>query len=312
MKKLWPALLIMIVLACGDATSSDEGDTFEIRDLTEQLEERFNSGDINHLMTLYDPAFLHNGTNWDQERQRWELRRIDYYDLDIEDVEIELNDDLATVYCNATFTGLEEVEVFVEPYENGDYSYFWKNNGEWRICGNGFSDGGPSGYSLYVDSDPQGAKIYLDDDALWRFTPASLHGLPRDNYLLRVYMPGYNEWTQSVSVPQNTFVDAVLSLPDYPRPSFDIQSPEDQEHFSYNTVPLEALVRTIDHLGNLTDFDGERCILTVNEIETVIPTQGPIVHQFAIQSGENTLEIRATGMAGNTAWSGPITIFGDF
>ncbi len=139
MKLLIPLLFAFFLTSCIEISSVDEIAEMEIEDILSNVKTQFNSGNIEEIMQNYHPDFSHDDgeyfQNYEAERQLWELRYVDYYSIDFTDIEIDLNNDEAIVTLKMS---LDE-DIFEEPEDNGDLSYFYFTNLGWKIGGNNFS-----------------------------------------------------------------------------------------------------------------------------------------------------------------------------
>lgn len=139
MKKILTLLLITFCLfACDDFTSQEDVNIKEIEDILLEIELGFNMNDLSRITTFYHQEFLHNNEDYDDEVYRWEQRIIKYLEMDIENIEITFqNDYWAVAEFKLTFSNADETAITEEPSEeNGDLSFFTKENSEWKIIGN--------------------------------------------------------------------------------------------------------------------------------------------------------------------------------
>ncbi len=135
MKRLIPILLFTVLLFSCDVSSPEEADKAEILDILDSIRDSFNQFDLPGIMQNYHPDFSHNTDNYTFEEIVWHDRLDQYYLLDFVDIEIELHGNFATV----SFTMKLDEDVFNEPEDHGDVSYFYRELGSWKICGNEFS-----------------------------------------------------------------------------------------------------------------------------------------------------------------------------
>lgn len=138
MKKL--ILLIMVCLAfvgC-DFSSATEVNDSEINDILDDIVIAFSMYDINSIMAKYWDSFLHNGNDYDDEYQIWDSRLINYNEIKIEDREINyVGTEYAEVLFTLKFINDDTTVTYEEPsLENGDLTYFQKENDQWKLIGN--------------------------------------------------------------------------------------------------------------------------------------------------------------------------------
>ena len=131
-------LLVSILLfstSC-DTTSPEELDKNAILDILDSIQSNFNFGDLDGIMQYYHEAFNHDEDDFDWERDViWFTRLNDYGELNLENIEIVLNSDYATV----SFTmQLDEIITEEPSDDNGDISYFYRELGNWSLCGTSF------------------------------------------------------------------------------------------------------------------------------------------------------------------------------
>jgi ketosteroid isomerase-like protein len=307
------AVTFFLVSACKDVTSSDDLDRSRIEDIVDGIRDAFNAQDLDAIMDYYHPDYRHKGHSYTQERQIWALRMIDYVDMTIEDVSIDLNGAHATVSFKMTLTNSTDSDLTLEPYENGDFSYFLKEDGFWKVWGDQKDYGNSEGnYNIYVSSTPSEAKIYLDDAPLFQYTPTTLYGLPPANYKLRLYKEGYNEWETVVHVPDDDLVlSPTLTTPALPKPVFNMEEPTEGKHYSHSVGAVRGTITMLHADQSITPFDNDTYILSVNGVEQVVDTLGEVNELLTLRSGLNEIKMRATSTAGNT---GTITlhVYGDF
>ena len=130
-------LLVSILLfstSC-DTTSPEELDKNEIIDILDSIQSNFNFDDLDGIMQYYHQNFNHNGNSYDWERTIWEIRLNDYDDLTFDNIDINLNGNYAT----ANFImHLDEIITEEPSDDNGDISYFYRELGSWKLCGENF------------------------------------------------------------------------------------------------------------------------------------------------------------------------------
>jgi len=136
-------LLLAVTLVSCDVSSPKEVAESEIRNILDDLELRFpssnNDNDLDIIMSHYDDDYLHSGSTKSDERERWYILLIDYLELTIEDLEIDVIDNYdAHVMFRMIFSSSDaSLEVDVPEDENNLY-YFELDSvdSHWRIIGN--------------------------------------------------------------------------------------------------------------------------------------------------------------------------------
>lgn len=127
-------ILVVLLFSC-DVSSPEDADKAEILDILDAIKDSFHQIDLDGIMQNYYINFLHNTDNYTFEENVWQERLNQYFLIDFLDIKIELNDNFAT----ANFTMKLDEDVFNEPEDHGDVSYFYRELGSWKICGNEFS-----------------------------------------------------------------------------------------------------------------------------------------------------------------------------
>jgi len=304
MKYLIPAallLLLILLAACEGTTDTEVVGTERIELILNEIVEAFNNHeDISVILAHYSDDYLHDGDGLIMAEVVWNQRWAEYIQMDIQALEVELDGSYATASFELHMSTATGVDIFLEPYEHGDFSYFHKEDGVWKIYGN---QNPAEGNNLYISSEPEGARIYLDNAFMHQYTPATLHSVPGGDHVLRLYKEGWNELEQALSVSQTQHLDYTLSDPGWPRPAFDIDSPAGQMTVNAETVPVDAIVQMQAESGALSDFDGSYVIISVNGAETIVQTTGLLNTDVSLQPGENEVRLRATGAAGHTGVS---------
>ena len=135
MKRHIPILLLVVLLFSCDVSSPEEADKAEILGILDAIKDSFHQIDLPGIMQNYHPDFLHNTDNYIFEENVWQERINQYFLIDFLDIDIELHDNFA----NVSFTMKLDEDVFNEPVDHGDVSYFYRELDSWKICGNEFS-----------------------------------------------------------------------------------------------------------------------------------------------------------------------------
>ena len=133
-------LILILLFSCDDFTSSEDINKHNIEDILDHIQTSFYTDDVTSIMENYHPDFRHNTNSFSDEETLWQIRVVDFYDIAIEDVTIDLNNSIwATASFKLTLFYDEDKIVTMEPSEaNGDLSYFYKDDGQWKICGKDF------------------------------------------------------------------------------------------------------------------------------------------------------------------------------
>ena len=140
MKYLVLIFIPILLFSCSDVSSPYQISEYEIEEILENIEDDFNFGDLQGIMSYYHPDFRHNQTNYWEEETDWQLRLADYNMIKFENIEIELN--LPFAQANFTMKLINEngTDIFQEPENHGDVSFFYREAEEWKIYGNQVDD----------------------------------------------------------------------------------------------------------------------------------------------------------------------------
>lgn len=140
----WTLLLLLaLALFSCDVSSPEEVAESEIRAILEDLEFRFPSSNIDNdlelIMSHYDDEYLHSGSTKSSERERWYILLIDYEELVIEELEIEVEDNYdANASFRLIFSNRDET-LEIDVPEEEDYLYYFELDSvddHWRFIGN--------------------------------------------------------------------------------------------------------------------------------------------------------------------------------
>ena len=137
--KLKIALLLcslLVLLSCNSNLSKTEIDKSRINDILDQITDQFIAYNINSIMTCYHQDYYHKSYDKDEQKTIWLDRRSQYNLMQIENLTIEINDNRAVAKFVLKYSNENGEDIFVEPEDIGDLSYFIKENNEWKIYGN--------------------------------------------------------------------------------------------------------------------------------------------------------------------------------
>jgi len=138
-KNILLSVLIILCISCSESTSPKNVDEYLITSILEDIESDFSFGFIEEIMNCYHPNFLHNENNFADEYVIWEIRLLEYNEIEFYEIEISINDNFATAEFVMKLSSGEDFDIFNEPDDNGDISYFYYDLDKWKICGNNFS-----------------------------------------------------------------------------------------------------------------------------------------------------------------------------
>jgi hypothetical protein len=127
--------LLMFCISC-DLSKPEDVNKAQIEQILEQMKVDFRQLDLQAVMSVYSPNYYHNGTGLSAEGAKWQQRMNQYSSFDFINLNYDINDDTAVVSGFAKWYTESEVETTAEPADNGDFSYFIKEQGIWRIYGN--------------------------------------------------------------------------------------------------------------------------------------------------------------------------------
>jgi uncharacterized protein YchJ len=134
-------LILLLLLSACDTSSFKDVNISLIRDVLFSVKSAFRSYDLETIMSFYHPEFRHNEDSFLAEKERWQIRLIDYLDLEIAEIEVIFSNEYwAVVSFSLTFISQNQTTTSQEPSDElGDLSYFVKESGVWRICGKDFA-----------------------------------------------------------------------------------------------------------------------------------------------------------------------------
>jgi hypothetical protein len=136
-KQIILIFLSALIIGCSGFSSSEDINKSLIKEMLDDIKISFNLIDLGNIMYHYHEDFFHQGDFYEDELIRWESRLINYEEMNITDVEVELNGGFAVVYFTLIFNNEEESNVWSEPSEaNGDISYLIFSDDKWQIYGN--------------------------------------------------------------------------------------------------------------------------------------------------------------------------------
>jgi hypothetical protein len=126
---------VFLLTGCPHATSADY-DESRINSILYDVETAFNNHDIDALMLPFYYNYLHNGMVLWEVREVWLDRMSTYQLMDLQNINITVVDDKATVTFTMKLQNSTETIYTEEPASNGDLSYFFYDGSDWYVCGN--------------------------------------------------------------------------------------------------------------------------------------------------------------------------------
>jgi hypothetical protein len=140
MKFILAFIFIIFITGC-DLTAPKDVDKINIKNILRDIETAFRNHDIDAIMQFYHPQFYHDEEHYQNVKERWLIRLIDYIEIQITNISVTFtNDEWAVASFSLRFIAVNQTYTFDEPsLENGDFSYFVKESGVWRICGKDYS-----------------------------------------------------------------------------------------------------------------------------------------------------------------------------
>ncbi len=139
MKMRFGLLIIIVVLlsGCSGLSSTEDVNKSLITEMLEDIRIAFILADLNAIMSHYHSDYFHNGDFFADEEVKWESRLIEYSEIDITDLDIDISGNFAVASFNLDLISENGSSLYQEPSaENGDLSYLYYENGEWQIFGN--------------------------------------------------------------------------------------------------------------------------------------------------------------------------------
>ncbi len=301
MRKYFFLLIALLVLTSCIFEYTENGDTDadleKIKQVFLGIFDKFTMFDVDGVMEYFSGNFLNDGTDFFEERNIWYNRlgasvEITSY------ASIQINGDYAVVAFTIDYNGID----YSVPLDGEftDLVYFKKFGDDWKVYGNQQDYG--SMYSIDIDTNPNGASLYLNGIKLEQTSPYTMEDLSEGNYIVGIYLKGYNEIWKELYLSADTTMYYYLELPSYPAPEFFIDNPQDGDIVSGDDFFLS---------GHVNDFSGPYAILNMNGNEqTVEIDELGVFHQYInIYDQENTFFLRASNSSGNTGISDDITVF---
>jgi len=294
---------MLLVLTSCIFEYTENGDTDEdlekIRQVFLNIFDEFTMFDVDGVMEYFSSDFLNDGVDFFEERNIWYDRINVGASVEILSYAgIQISGDYAFVSFTIEYNGVE----YSVPLDGvfTDLVYFKKFGDEWKVYGNQQEYG--STYSIDVDTNPNGASLYLNGIKLDYTTPYTMNNLSEGNYIVGIYLKGYNEIWKELYLSADTTMYYQLELPSYPIPKFFIDNPHEGDIIEDDVFFL---------LGHVNNFEGSYAILNMNGAEQTVEIDGfGDFHTYIdIYNQTNTFYLRATNSSGNTGISDDITVY---
>lgn len=129
-------IIICFLTSCTNDLSKTEIAKANINDVIQRVEDAFNEMNINDIMKYYDEDFYHKGYNKYNQKIVWEDRMAEFNYCSFENINIDIDGDFAIVQFSMRLSSNSSEDLFFEPDDHGDLSYFKKINGSWMVYGN--------------------------------------------------------------------------------------------------------------------------------------------------------------------------------
>lgn len=138
MKRFGFLFLCVLLLSCNGLSDKGASDRFKINHLLDGIEDAVGEYLLYKIEDVIHRDFLHNGLDRQEQIYVWEERLLGYHHLSIDNREIVIKDDQATVYFDMTLRSDDDAVYMSEPSEEyGDMSYLIREDKEWYLYGNG-------------------------------------------------------------------------------------------------------------------------------------------------------------------------------
>jgi hypothetical protein len=128
--------LIFLFLTSCDLSKPEDVNKAEIEQILDQMKVDFRQLDLDGIMSYYRSDYLHSGSGLNAERTKWQTRMNTFSSFDFVNLSYDINEDSAVVSGTSKWITTMQVLESSEPQDNGDFSYFLKENGIWKIYGN--------------------------------------------------------------------------------------------------------------------------------------------------------------------------------
>jgi hypothetical protein len=126
---------LFLLTGCPHATDPSY-DEHRINTILYDVKKAFNDHDIDALMLPFSSAYLHSGIALWEVREVWLDRMSSYLLMDLQNINITVDDDKATVSFTMKLQNPTETVYTEEPTTHGDLSYFRYDGSDWQVYGN--------------------------------------------------------------------------------------------------------------------------------------------------------------------------------
>ncbi len=131
-------LILIVALLLGSCGEDDTEQLAqrEIRDVLYDISTDFNLKDMYGILEHLHIDYLHKGKITHHFNSDWLSNMARFSLLEIEVLYIEIQDNKAVAHTRNKFSSSAENIILNEPEDNGDISYFYRDNGMWYVYGN--------------------------------------------------------------------------------------------------------------------------------------------------------------------------------
>ncbi|HEX37444.1 MAG TPA: PEGA domain-containing protein [Candidatus Cloacimonetes bacterium] len=299
-KYLFLLAVVFLLSACIFEYTENEDNEEElnkIKNVILQIFDEYTMFDVDGIMEYFSNDFLNDGVDYFEERNLWYDRLGKEVEI-LSFASIQLLGDFAVVSFTIDWDGI----VYSVPIDGmfTDLVYLKKFSNTWKIYGN--QQQYPSEYSIAMDTYPDGASIYLNGLKLDYTTPYTIQDLSAGNYVIGVYLKGFNEIWEELYVNRDTTIIYYLEEPTYPTPEIFIDSPQNGDVIYEDQFFLS---------GYINEFLGDYAILNINGNEQTVSVDefGDFHEYITVYDVVNELFLRATNSFGNTGISEDLTVY---
>jgi len=128
-------IVAMLLGSCGEDDTEKLAQR-EIRDILYDISTDFNLKDMYGILEHLHTDYLHKGLISYHFNDDWLSYMARFSLLEIEVLYIEIQDNKAIAHTRNKFSSAAETVVLNEPADNGEISYFYRDNGVWYVYGN--------------------------------------------------------------------------------------------------------------------------------------------------------------------------------
>ena len=134
-------ILISLIFLTSCSGSNKNIERSIIRDILQDIQISFNQRELDKILSYYHPDFFHKGKNIYAITNDWQHYLNTYLELNIEIIDIDIRDYEAIARIKITWKDQNTTyPTYIDPETKGEMSYFYLEQRDWKIIGNGSSE----------------------------------------------------------------------------------------------------------------------------------------------------------------------------